>query len=337
MPEHAYWAYVASESEDEVSLLRLGPAGLERVKVMTVGSFPAEIEGPHGIAVEPGGRHWYVSIAHGLPFGSVHKYATGTDEWLGDVTVGMFPSTLTVSPTTGLLYVANFDLHGDPEPSSVSVVETETMTEVARVATGIMPHGSRLNRAGDRLYVVSMMEDELVELDALRFEVRRRLELQPPRGDRTPEGARARPTWVTAPTTDGKVYVAGHGADVVFEVDLEEWRVARRFTDTGPGPYNLAVNEKRDLLVATYKKGASVGFWTLSEGTELARVATSRRIPHGVAITADGRFTLVTLEGAGAEPGKVEAYDNTSFERIAVIDVGKQAGGIALWSGPHAP
>ena len=176
-PSRSYYVYVCAESEDEVAVVRYGPDGLEVVKTITVGSFPAETEGPHGIGVDPDGRHWYVSIAHGFPFGSVHKYETETDEWVGDATLGMYPATLTVSATTGLLYVVNFDLHGPLDPGTVSIVETETMTEVARVESGVRPHGARLSRDGTRFYSVNVMGFELVEMDALGFEVTRRLSM----------------------------------------------------------------------------------------------------------------------------------------------------------------
>ena len=64
-PQRSYYVYVAAESDDQVSVVRYGPGGAEVVKTITVGSFPAEVEGPHGLTVDPDGRHWYVSIAHG--------------------------------------------------------------------------------------------------------------------------------------------------------------------------------------------------------------------------------------------------------------------------------
>ena len=66
-----YYVYVAAESEDTVHLVRFGPNGGEVLKTIGVGAFATEIEGPHGIRVSPDGRYWYVSIAHGLPYGSV--------------------------------------------------------------------------------------------------------------------------------------------------------------------------------------------------------------------------------------------------------------------------
>ena len=332
-PPRSYYVYVCSESEDEVALVRYGPGGLEVVKTIGVGSFPAETEGPHGIGIDSDGRHWYVSLAHGFPFGSVHKYETGTDTWVGDVTLGMFPATLDVSATTGLLYVVNFDLHGPMEPSSISVVETDTMTEVERIPAGVMPHGSRLSSDGTRLYLVNMMGGEAVEVDALAFSVHRTLALPLGRdveGADDAEAPMVQPTWATRPTAGDKIYVAGNNVAQIFEIDVSSWEVVRTF-ETGPGPYNLAVTDDGTTLVATYKTGAAVGFWDLSAGRERARTETSRTIPHGVALTPDGEYAFVTLEGVGDEPGTVEVYQVDSGERVGAVDVGKQAGGIAFW------
>lgn len=349
-PERSYYVYVCAESEDTVTKLRLGPRGLEVLKTISVGSFPAETEGPHGLSVSPDGKHWFLSLAHGMPFGTIHKYEAETDEWLADVTVGMFPATMAVSPATGLLYVVNFDLHGDMEPSSISVVETGTMIEVERIGTGIMPHGARLNGAGTKLYSVNMMGDNLVEVDALGFSVARTLPLSAPEGATTPHtpGAHVdngessftrmahavKPTWATAPTAAGKLYVAGNGDNIIYEVDVEAWRITRRLdAGAGMGPYNLDVTSDGKRLVATYKAGAQVGIWDLVAGVELARIETTRTVPHGVAITDDDRYAFVTVEGVGGEPGTVEVYDLATLSRVAKADVGKQAGGIAFWKG----
>ena len=319
-PAQTYYVYAAAESEDEVAIVRYGPDGVEVVETIPVGSFPAEVEGPHGLSVDPDGRHWYVSIAHGLPYGSVHKYETETNAWIGDVGLGLFPATLDVSSTTGLLYAVNFNLHGPLEPSSISVVEVETMTEVARVETGIRPHGGRLNADGSFFYSVSMMDFQLVELDAFSFEITRTLSL----------GDGVMPTWVTRPTDAGRVYVTGNNVAKIFEIDLDAWAIRRTF-ESAAGPYNLEVTPDGATLVATYKGGDAVGFWDLRSGTETARTATSRTIPHGVAVTPDGRYAFVTLEGVGAEAGTVEVYQVATGERVGAVDIGKQAGGIAFW------
>ena len=187
-----------------------------------------------------------------------------------------------------------------------------------------------------------MMDDELVEVDALRFEVGRRLKLGAATDKHAAHGdhashqsahadAAVEPSWVTQPTSRGLVYITALTGNALYEVDTAAWNVSRRLETPAAGPYNAAVAPDERLLVVTYKKGDSIGFWDLETGTEVAREDTTRRIPHGVAITSDGRFSLVTVEGIGGEPGVVEVYDNSSYRRVAQIDIGKQAGGIALW------
>ena len=363
-----YWVYVASESEDEVALVRFGPGGARVEKTIEVGIWPTEIEGPHGVRVSPDGQYWYVSLAHGNPFGSIYKYETGTDELVTTVEVGMFPATMDIAASTGLLYVVNFDLHGEMKPSTISVVETSSMLEVAQIEVGIMPHSSRLNRAGDRQYSVMMMTDELVELDAFRFRVLRRLDLsandamtgmdvadehadhdmgampateeaEPMEGMQGMEGmagmdmssmAKVKPTWVH-PSPDGRfVYVAANGGNQVLEVDLEKWEITRRF-ETAPGPYNLETTPDGRLLVVTYKSDGSTGVWNLETGEELARIRNSRKVSHGVTISSDSRYAFISVEGIGGEPGALDVIDLESLEVVSSVELGKQASGVSFW------
>ena len=115
---------------------------------------------------------------------------------------------------------------------------------------------------------------------------------------------------------------------------MEAWKITGKLdAGSGMGPYNLDVTSDGKLLIATYKSGAHVGIWDLTLGEELTRVKTTRRIPHGIAVSDDDRYAFVTLEGVGGEPGTVEVYDLDAKERVEKLDVGKQAGGIIFWKG----
>lgn len=173
----SYTFYVAAESDDVVEKITFSNGELRLDRSIPVGIWPTETEGPHGLTVSPDGEYWFVTIAHGNPFGTLYKYDTATDTYVDDVQLGLFPATMSVSPSTGLLFAVNFNLHGDHVPSTISVVEIDSMSEVAQIPTGVMPHGSRMNRAGSRQYSVSMMSDELHEVDAYRLETRRVLPL----------------------------------------------------------------------------------------------------------------------------------------------------------------
>ena len=168
-PERDYPVLVASEAVDRITRLTFGPgAGPTFAKVegtTTVGLTPVDPDGPHGVALSPDGRHYFVTTAHGVPFGSLWKMDARTDQVVGRVELGNFPASLQVTPDGGFVYVVNFNLHGEMVPSSVSVVSTDPFVEVARIQTCTMPHGSRLNSAGTKHYSACMMDDMLIEID----------------------------------------------------------------------------------------------------------------------------------------------------------------------------
>ena len=165
-PDKDYLVYVVCESADKIARVRFGPKGARVEREIATGPHPTDIDGPHGIVFSPDRQFYYVSLGHGRPFGSVWKYSAKDDSVVGRVTLGMFPATMDVTPDGNFLYVVNFNLHGDMKPSSVSIVATDEMQEIARVATCTMPHGSRINPEGTRQYSACMMDDMLVEIDA---------------------------------------------------------------------------------------------------------------------------------------------------------------------------
>lgn len=183
-----YYVYVAAESEDEISVVKFDGKIATVEKRIPVGVLPYENEGPHGMTISPDGKHWYLSMAHGKPYGTVYKYETGTDKLVGKVVLGMFPASMEISKASGFLYVVNFNLHGKMEPSSISVVDTESMSELERITTGIMPHGSRISPDGLFHYSVGMMDGNLYEINALDLEVSRKLMLGKPEMDHAAMG-----------------------------------------------------------------------------------------------------------------------------------------------------
>ncbi|MFH5883756.1 YncE family protein [Halalkalibaculum sp. DA3122] len=341
-----YRVYVAAESDDEVALVTFdantGQGFVE--DVVGVGQYPTETEGPHGITVSPDGDHWFVSVAHGNPYGWLYKFTTGDNNFVERTELGLFPASMEVSALTGVLYVINFNLHGDMEPSTVSVVDPEAMEVVREIITGIMPHGSRISSDGKRQYHVSMMTDELMEINTLTMDISRRLNVAPETSasagspDATMHQAshnahpkpRAKPTWADPHPAKSLVYVANNGSDEAVEVDTKSWKVTRRF-NTGKGPYNLEVSHDGKLLVVTYKGEGATGVWDLEEGRELAKIKNSRLVSHGVSISPDNRFAFISVEGKNGEPGSVDVIDLHKLELAEVIEVGKQAGGIMHW------
>ena len=105
-----YQVYVAAESEDVVQRLSFDANTYQGwVDVTTpVGKIPTETDGPHGLTISPDKKHWFVTIAHGNPYGYLAKYSTDTHELMGTVDLGLFPASMEISEFTGLLYTVNF-------------------------------------------------------------------------------------------------------------------------------------------------------------------------------------------------------------------------------------
>ena len=354
-PEQDYLLYVLSEAADKISLVRFGPNGARVEHDVQTGDMPVDLDGPHGLVISPNKEFYYVSLAHGRPFGSVWKYSTKNDRVVGQTTLGLFPATMDISRDGDLLFVVNFNLHGDMVHSSVSVVATEPMLEVARIQTCAMPHGSRLNPQGSKHYSACMMDDMLVEIDTRTLKVVRHFLLtkgkemgmagppsamaarssdtkhmdtgghgmeMPKAGDKS-----CSPTWAQ-PSSDGAtVLVACNKSSEILEVDVDKWRISRRIA-ARPGIYNLAVTRDGTRLVTTNKRDQSASVIDLKSGRELARIPTRRTVLHGVVISPDDRYAFISVEGVGSEPGTVEMIDLAALKTVATVDVPDQAAGI---------
>ena len=389
-----YRVLAGAESEDEVALIEFRPCaaadsaesqepraesgsaptaesrspacGARVARTYVVGLTPADIESPHGVVAAPDGRSFYVSIAHGRPTGWLQQYDVATGRLLRQVELGMFPATLDISPGGDFVYAINFNFE-DPAmaPSSLSVVDGMTMTEVARPVTCRMPHGSRVNPQGTRHYSGCMMNDLLVEVDTRSFQVTRLFDVAPghARGVPVPPaeeqvgrhggmagahpmqamaahdlggGAGAlpmsnacSPTWAQ-PSADGRrIYVACNKSAEVVEVDAGTWTQTRRWK-TPPAPYNMAVTPDGRLLVITQKGPGSTSVWRLRDTTMLVDIKGVRGVASGVVVSPDSRYAFTTLEGVGGEPGTIEIIDLVALRKVATVDIGKQAGGIAI-------
>jgi len=369
-PEHTYYVYVGAESADLMHRIAWGPDGATVHQTTPVGEIAVETEGPHGFNTSRNGEYIYMTTGHGVPDGKLWKYHAGPDTLVGEPTLlGWFPATVDLTPDGLYAFVANFNLHGEMVPSTVSVVYTPDMIEVDQIETCVMPHGLRMAPDGLHAWSNCMMNDVTVEIDTRTFEVSRMFSVIP--GEEGPIDLPHRmsdgmadhmqsmdhenmsmddmamgdgmmehgglpmsnvcsPTWAE-PSVDGsRLYVACNKADHIIEFDVESGEMLRRF-EAGRAPYNLDVTPDGRLLVATLKGGAAVEFFSLETGESLATTPSTTTVTHGLVISPDSRYAFVSVEGVGAEPGKVDIYDLRTFERVADVEVGQQAGGITFW------
>lgn len=345
-PTADYWVYVAAESADLLHRIRFGPQGAVVEHTVNVGELPDETDGPHGLRISPDGRHLYMTTAHGFPTGKLWKLELGSDSVVAEpILLGRFPATLDLTPDGLYAVVGNFNLHGEAVPSTLSTVYTPDMVEVAQTTTCVTPHGVRIASDGRHAYSACVRDDRIVEMDTRTFAVTRQFtvargmegpidEDAADRGTGAGAGAGASatcsPTWAQPSTNGAHIYVACNVSDEILEISRTEWRITRRWA-TGRGPYNLTVSPDGSRLVTTLRPGAGVQAIDLRAGTVTGAMPTSGPLAHGVVVSPDGRYAFVTVEDVGMTPGKVDVFALPALTRVATVEVGQQAGGIAFW------
>jgi DNA-binding beta-propeller fold protein YncE len=343
IPTATYWVYVGAESADQIHRIRFGPEGTVVEKTTNIGELPTEMEGPHGLQITRDGKYLIMTTGHGNPDGKIWKYELGPDTLVAaPIFLGNFPASLDITPDGLYAFPVNFNLHGEMVPSSVSVVYTPNLTEVKQIPTCTMPHGSRIDPQGLRIYSACMMDDQLVDIDTRTFAVSRRFSVA--KGAEAPlakddMGHHAHgmkhepscsPTWAQ-PSADGSsVFVACNKSDEIVEISTADWKLVRKIP-TGRGPYNMAVTANGKVLVSTLKPAGMVQFFDLSTGQSMGTTASTNKVTHGVVISPDSKYAFVSSEGIGAQPGKVDVFDLVSFQKVGSADVGPQASGIAFW------
>lgn len=347
-----YRVGVVSESGDIVTWLKPGAGTLTQERVVPVGIMPADIDGPHNLAVSPDNRYYYMSIAHGTPYGTLWKMDAGNDTLAGRAPLEMFPTTIGLTPDGELAFVANSDFHGDhPRVNVVSVVHTPTMSTITHLPACDMPHGVKSNHAGTRVYISCMNSDELLEIEVATLRITRRgstgaghdmnamstmdhgaaNHAPPPASAPAPAKAddSCAPTFVTVSPDDRTLYAACNHGNSVQVWDAASFTKVKEIP-VGTGAYNIEPSPDGQWLIVTNKKAQSFSLLDARSLAEVVRVPTTKKIVHGVAWSPDGRYAFISQESIGADPGAVDMFDLTTRKTVATVPVPAQPTGIAI-------
>ena len=340
-----YWVYVGAESADKIYRVRFGPMGTVVEKTIGVGELAAEMEGPHGLAISPDGKYLHMTTGHGSPDGKYWRYELGPDTLVGPgLLLGNFPASIDVTPDGLYALSVNFNLHGDMIPSTVSVIYTPTNTEIARIVTCTMPHGSRVSPDGMRQYSTCMMDDQLVEVDTRDFVVSRRFSLA--KGKEGPLALTPQATMASGMA--GTDHAAmGHAMPAIGSAAAG---TATKTAAAGPTVDPAQVGragmglEKHDMAAAscspTWAQPSANGskiYVACNKADEILEIDTkswalTRRMKTGrgvynLAVTADGRLMAATLKQGNA----VEIFDLVTGASVAQLPTSNRlAHGVAI-------
>jgi DNA-binding beta-propeller fold protein YncE len=324
----SYRVYVGAESADAVMVVEGGT--WQVVKTIPVGISMEDIEGVHALRVSPDGEHWYISLAHGWPYGTLWKFTTAGDSLAGKTELGNFPATIGLTPDGAWAFVVNYNLHGDKAIDTVSAVYTATMTEVVQIPACVKPHGLDVSDDGRFVLVTCTRDDTILKIDVGTLKEAMRGSVRLPEEEAA--GKDCYPTGVQAMPDGSRAYVSCGHANEVRVVDLATLGVSKRIAEC-KGAYLLQLDPEARRLWVPCRGGQEV--IVIDTGTDeiVGRIATTREFPHTVAFTPDGAHALLTQESRGVIPGAMDVVDRESLEKLTSVDIGLQATGIGVAPG----
>ena len=325
--EPEYRLVVVSESGDIITWIRVKDGKLESERVVPIGIMPADIDGPHNVTIAPDNRSYYVSVAHGTPYGSLWRLDAFNDTLIGRAPVELFPTTISVTPDGELAFVANSDFYGDrPRVNPLSIVHTPSMTTITNLPVCDMPHGVKVNHAGSTVYVSCMHSDELLELDISTLSVVRRVKTgsghamtggghdldahKPLAAAPAPAAAPA-----SAPTPAASSDHSGH--------DMASMNM------TGPkggpdlskecAPTFVSVSPDDRYLYAACNVGYTMQVWDAASMTFIKELPTGKGA-YNVEPSPDGKFVIVTNK----KDQSISVFDARTLTEVARIPTTKK-------------
>ena len=317
--EPEYRLVVVSESGDIITWIRVKDGRLEAERVVPIGIMPADIDGPHNVTIAPDNRSYYVSVAHGTPYGSLWRLDALNDTLIGRAPVELFPTTISVTPDGDLAFVANSDFYGDrPRVNPLSIVHTPTMTTITNLPVCDMPHGVKVNHAGSSVYVSCMHSDELLELDVSTLSIVRRVKTGS--GHAMTGGGHdldAHKAAASAPASApaGSSEHAGHDMSTM--------------PTTGPkggpdlskecAPTFVSVSPDDKTLYAACNVGYTMQVWDAATMTFIKELPTGKGA-YNVEPSPDGRFVIVTNK----KDQSISVFDARTLSEVARIPTTKK-------------
>ena len=319
--------YVANQTAATVAIIDAASGDVVRTIDLTELGFDANSR-PHDTAVDPDGRHWYVSLIGG---GHVLRF-TADGELVGRAPFET-PGLLAVDPATDMLYVGRSMMAVNP-PQRIGAIVRESMSVDELDVFFPRPHALAVDADGGRIFAASLVENRVAVVEGGSGELDLADVDGPPHTFVQFALSPDRSRLVATAQLTGKLLVfdaASAGLDLVAEVDVgaQPWHPV--YAPDGSRVY-FGVKDD-DEIVEVETEG-----WTVAR-----RVAGPGIVePHGSALTADGRYLFVSNrneKGAyapsrevenNAEVGTVVKIDTRTFEVVQVIEVDAYPAGISI-------
>jgi YVTN family beta-propeller protein len=198
-------------------------------------------------------------------------------------------------------------LVGNKGEDTVSFVDLASGQELARVPTARMPHEIAVSPDGRQAAVVAYGARSIDIFDVGTRARVRRIDLSPNEG---PHGL----VWLS----DGRLIATTERSQSLTIVDTRAGDKVTSVPSGQQGTHMVVVSPDRTRAYTANIPAGTVTVIDLQAGRKLRDVSVGGR-PEGIALAREGRELWIgDLEGA-----RVQAFDTTSFERLAEVKTGE--------------
>jgi YVTN family beta-propeller protein len=324
---------VTNQAEDLVCQIDVATGLVARyVQAGAANVFTEPPHAPHNICVDKARGVYYVNL---VAAGKVLKYDLATNGLLGEVAGIASPTQVALSVTGDTGYVAQFAVGRN----AIRRFHTQTMTLIDSIASLNFdkPHGVEVTPDGKELWITGNSTDNLLVVN-LADESTELVQLnnQPPGS-----GFELLP-YQTAMSSDNRfVYVSCQKSSEVRVVDRATKNVVA-IIGVGQWPLIIAISPDDRFVYTANRNSNDVTVIRTSDNTVAATIANVGPQPHGIALTADGRYAYVACENVislvpphhpttgSKRPGFVAVIDLATNTVVKQIEVGAFASGIAV-------
>jgi YVTN family beta-propeller protein len=249
---------------------------------------------------------------------------TANDSLVARTNVGLFPATTAITPDGMWLFVANYNLHGDPQTDTVSVVHTPTMTEVKQIPVCTKPHGLVASNDGASVFVSCTRDNVLKKISLSTLSVvdsTSTLTEQDRAGNKV-----CYPAGLALSKDDSELYVACHKHAEIRVMPTDPFGAFTGAIAVGEGPYLIKVDPGGERLYVPNRDSQSYTVIDLASETVIATRPSSATHPHTFTFGPDG-MVFLSMESHAVVPGAIDVIDPETLETIRSIPVGLQATG----------
>lgn len=315
--------YVANQDDATVSIVDV--ASLQVVETLDLAAlgFGPNAK-PHHVQVEPDGRFWYLTM---IGAGKVVKFDRA-NRIVGSVALEV-PGLLSLDPTSDRLIVGR-SMSAVSPPKRVAVIRRSDMTLLEEYEVFFpRPHALVVDSRGGHAFVASLGTNQLASVRLAD-------------GESSLVDYEGGPQTFTqfAASPDGRwLAVTAQSANQVLVYDIREPArpVLARAIPMAKGPFEpVFTHDGRTLFVtnldANVVTAVDVGTWSVAGVIESPGFGQ----PHGVALSADGRYLFVSNRHQAGGAHDHEGHKATAKGTLVAICIPTRTAEVVLSVGNYA-